>query len=132
MHLSKYTTGRNTSLVTLSDLYNKGNLKTFADLQTEYNLPQTEAFTYMRISHFLKTSKIASVVKIPEQLHNFYTCTRYPKYGISTMYSVTPSDNRPYSQLTSLSKLVEELSVTINVIMNFQTHLHSLPLLQPL
>lgn len=94
---------------TLSNLYTNDSLKAFWDMQSEYRLPNSYEYTHTRITHFLKVSKIPSVVNIPEPLHQFYAHIVNPQHGISMSYTAL-NDNPSYSQITILSKCLKELN----------------------
>lgn len=94
----------------LSDLRSQKSMKPFSALQNEFSLPTSEAYNYIRVSHFLKTSKLPSTILIPTPFHRFYSQPTYPKHGISTFYEAL-NDQRPYSQISTLSKWEAELNI---------------------
>lgn len=93
------------------DLTLQNSLKTFKDLQNDHHLPDSEAYTHARISHFLKTSKLSSVASIPEELHGFYSQPTYSKHDISIIYAAL-MDQCPLTQINTLSKWKTELNLT--------------------
>lgn len=94
----------------LSDLRSQKSMKAFSALQNEFSLPTSETYNYIRISYFLKTSKLPSTILIPTPFHRFYSQPTYPKHGISTFYEAL-NDQRPYSQISTLSKWEAELNI---------------------
>lgn len=74
-------------ITTLLDLTSNQSSKSFRDLQHKCHLPDTDNYTYLWVNHFLKVSKLPSIVTIPETLHRFHSQPTHPKHGISVIYT---------------------------------------------
>lgn len=82
-------------ITSIGDIFTTSSLKPFDTLKKEFNLPESEAFTYTRIAHLLGSSNILPNTNFPEPIYQFYFHPSYPKkvypYYILTLVMPVPT-----------------------------------------